>query len=466
MFARVAEKLKSIPAGHTLIAALSGGVDSVVLLDLCARFRDEAAPECGLIAAHLNHCLRGEESEGDENFCAELCEKMSVPLHKTRRDIAALAERGKLGIEETARNARRGFFRQLGEKHFPATVLLGHHSGDQAETVLMNIVRGTGLNGLGGIPAEGELFPGAEKPVMFMRPLLDFSRTEILAYAKERNLRWREDSSNFSNVYTRNRVRHELLPLLENLRPGVERRLASLARQCRQDEDYLTEIARGEFRKHVSETAGGLLVSPEAASLPPALIGRLLASVCEKVSGLRLPDADAIMLLTDLLQQGRVGAMLQLPHDLRARKETDGVFLFLEKEETAPTTVEIANRFPLTIETDSLIITGEIFPAGQEIFPPDLADHEVEWLNLAALKFPLTVRARQPGDRFHPLGAPGGCKVKDFLIGAHVPQREKENCLVVSDQTGIVWVWPFRLGERVKLVGASSEHLRLTIRRK
>ena len=251
--------------GDCLLVAISGGADSVALLHFLCGLRKEWGLELG--ALHLNHCLRGEESERDEGFVRDLCEEWKVSLTVERADIKEIAGQSGESLEQCGRRLRYAFFeREAGR--LSAKVAVGHTASDNAETMLINLTRGTALRGLGGIP-----------PVrgMIIRPLIECSREEIEDYCRGNGLRWVDDSSNQSDDHTRNRVRRYVLPLLSQENPRIIEKLTHLSGVLRADADYLDALARKE-RERLARPNGSLERAGFLA-LDPALRGRVLAGV-------------------------------------------------------------------------------------------------------------------------------------------------------------------------------------------
>ncbi|MBK8093854.1 MAG: tRNA lysidine(34) synthetase TilS [Verrucomicrobiaceae bacterium] len=258
--------LACLPHGKALLG-LSGGRDSVALLHLLL-----AAGCRELILCHLNHHLRGAESDADAEFVRELARKMALPCEIAKTNVKGLAKRKKLSLETAAREARHAFFRRMSRKHGTQAVLLAHHADDQAETILGNVLRGCGLDGLGGMRLSTVLEDG----LLLLRPLLLTTRAQIDAYLASHRLKWRDDSSNDSAEYRRNRLRHEALPLLSDV-AGREvapllNRLGSLAAQ---DEACLNRLASAELATF--QRPDGLHDLRRLSTLDPALLSRLLA---------------------------------------------------------------------------------------------------------------------------------------------------------------------------------------------
>jgi len=258
--------LACFPDGKALLG-LSGGRDSVVLLHLML-----AAGRRDLIVCHLNHRLRGEESDEDERFVRALTEKHRLPCEIARVDVKALAKRKKLSIETAARDARHAFFRRMARKHGTQVVLLAHHAEDQAETILGNMLRGCGLEGLSGMLVETQLADG----LTLLRPLLSTRRAQIDAYVLEHRLAYREDGSNASLEHRRNRLRHEALPLLAEIAGrDVVPLITRLGRIAERDESYLEDIARRVLEE--VRTRDGLHDLDLLREIDPAVLSRVLA---------------------------------------------------------------------------------------------------------------------------------------------------------------------------------------------
>ena len=258
--------LACFPDGKALLG-LSGGRDSVVLLHLML-----AAGRRDLIVCHLNHRLRGKDSDEDERFVRALAEKHDLPCEIVRVDVKALAKRKKLSIETAARDARHAFFRRMARKHDTRVVLLAHHAEDQAETILGNMLRGCGLEGLSGMSVETQLADG----LTLLRPLLSLRRAQIDAYVLEHGLAYREDGSNASLEHRRNRLRHEALPMLAEIAGRdvvpILNRLGSMAQR---DESYLDDLARRVLEE--VRTLDGLHELELLREIDAAVLSRVLA---------------------------------------------------------------------------------------------------------------------------------------------------------------------------------------------
>ncbi|HXC93899.1 MAG TPA: tRNA lysidine(34) synthetase TilS, partial [Geobacteraceae bacterium] len=267
-------ELNLLTPGETVVVAFSGGADSTALLDILANL---PGFPLNLVAAHLNHMLRGEESDGDERFVRAAADRYGVQVEISRVDVAALVQERRLSLEEAGREARYGFFRQIAIKHSASAIVLGHHRDDQAETVLMRLVRGAGGSGLSGMrPRSGNI----------VRPLLQLSREDIEAYLRKAGVIWREDGSNSDTRFIRNRIRHELLPLLETFNPGIVQTLSQSAEALAADEEILEGLTLPAYER--TAESGSVAVRFDLPKLfiePAPLRKRLYRTAVSSVKG-------------------------------------------------------------------------------------------------------------------------------------------------------------------------------------
>jgi tRNA(Ile)-lysidine synthase len=453
-------------SGDRVLVALSGGSDSVALLHLLfALARDGGPAVAG--AAHLNHGLRGNEADEDEAFCAALAQRLGVPFIADRVDVADLARRQHRSLEDAARVARYRFLDAAAERLGATAIAVGHTRDDQAETFLLRLLRGSGTRGLSAIqPRAGTV----------VRPLLDISREELRSYLAERGEPYREDSSNQDVAILRNRVRHELMPLLESrFSPAITDVLAREAALARQDEDFLRHQAIETARTIVLTSDGdcgeGLRIDARALrSTPRALGSRVAHDVLCHLAGSRPVSFDHVqrlLALAALENDGRDGAMVSLPGQ-HALRQGDVIFLRPGRgRDIAANSFE----FPLSIPGEvaspegwaiaaELMATEEVATRRYSAKGPEVA------VAAAAVRLPLGIRNRRPGDRFHPLGAPGVRKLQDFLVDRKVPRKDRDSLpLVVDAGNRIVWVAGLSVGEGFRVLEPAQGVILLKVKR-
>jgi tRNA(Ile)-lysidine synthase len=409
-----------------ILAAVSGGADSVAML----RALHELAPRLGfrLAAAHLNHRLRGPESDRDERFVRDLCARLKVPLE--------VGQAGSLApempnLEEAAREARHDYLgrtvRRLGASH----LALAHNAGDQAETVLMRLLRGAGVSGLGAM-AESALG-------LIVRPMLTLVRAAIEDYLHAIGQRWIEDSTNASPAMLRNRIRGELLPYLEReYAPGLSARLVELGSEMRAVGEYLSRAAGAELTR--IRRSDGALDLDRFAALDPALKPVVMRQyVAEALGGLRRVSRAHIDALLRLAGAGPPNGRLALPRGWRALRAYSR--LILMKGADTP-----AQRYcvPISLEGETIVaaagyrINAAVVSREAAAMPPDLMTalfdlREVTGRTLVARNF-------SPGDRIAPLGMRGTRKVKDVFIERKLTRSERAHFPLVAAQAEILWL--------------------------
>ena len=408
-----------------VLVAVSGGPDSVCLL--------HALIELGVAVemAHIDHETRDGESGDDARFVESMAQALGIPFHEIRHPVERLAADSKRSFEQVAREVRYAALLDIAEGAGIHILATGHQADDQAETILMRILRGTSPDGLGGIPPVRQA--GA---VRIVRPLLDCSREEILAYLAERGLFYRVDRSNEDPRFERNRIRHELLPdLRTGFNPRVEEALVRLAEIQREENRYLDREARA-FLAGCRDERGELRRKPFAEG--PAALQRRALVLLAREFGIELPYARAVAAV-DFAVGGAAGRAFDLGAGMRLRNAR-GLVEIRRGEVNAPETEPIGLRVP-----GETVAFGKRFRiqhlAG--IPAPPISDHcgpmrQVFDANAFGQK--VSVRRRRAGDRFQPLGMRGSRKLKDFFIDLGIPagRRDEEILLVAGNR--IVWV--------------------------
>ncbi|MBC7962380.1 MAG: tRNA lysidine(34) synthetase TilS [Steroidobacteraceae bacterium] len=429
----------------TLIVALSGGADSTALLDLLIRL---PGYDLRLVSAHLNHCLRGAESDADEEFCRKLAAGHGIPLEISRVDVKVLAESKGLNLEDAGRRARIAFLDSIREKHGAAAIVTAHHGDDQAETVLMRLLRGSGMTGLSGMPYRNRR--GC------VRPLLDVSRAQIEQYLAERGLDWREDASNLDTSFLRNRIRHELLPLLEQYNPAIRLNLTATA-AILADEDALLEGLAEQAFDSSWRTEGGAYVCSiaEFKAHPPALQRRILRHVCRRLAGnLEGFNLGHIESIRQLLDSPRPNSRIALPQNISALREYDRVVLRFSAEPSLSVADDIViatpGHYPLP---GGGMLAVEICPAAFNLV--DLPADRV-CFDLDRTPFPWRVRTFRPGDRMVPFGMTGRKKVKDIFIDAKLPLSERRTIPLLFCCGELLWIAGLRRADSGRVIDTST----------
>ena len=417
--------------GKRLFLAVSGGMDSIVLLQLFYQLNYEIA------VLHCNFSLRNLESDGDEDFVKQFCEEYQIPIFVQKFDTKQFAEDAKVSIQVAARKLRYDwFYEQLTDENFDY-ILTAHHLDDSLETFLINLTRGTGLEGLTGIPAQND---------KIIRPLLPFSRTEIESYIQGNNLQWREDSSNASDKYFRNKVRHAIVPVLKVLNPNLLASFQNTLENLQQTQSLVEDASKLVFQ---------IVVQEEANQLKFNLIELL-----------KLPNYAAY--LYQWLKDFGFTAWQDI-YDLVTAQSGKQVF--------SETHILLKDRYLL------ILYAKEIHSDKEEYFiPKELQEVKVP-LNITfcnvsdisntnsncifvdeeLLQFPLTIRKWQKGDYFYPLGMLGKKKLSKYFKDEKMSLLEKSNQWLLCSNNEIVWVIGKRQDERFKITEKTNHKLQIKL---
>ena len=438
--------------GDTVVVAISGGADSTALLDLLSKL-----PECplSLVAAHINHCLRGPDSDTDEEFSRCLALRYAIPFESRRIDVKGFAARHGLNLEDAGRRARIGFLEEMREKWGATAVVLAHHADDQAETVLMRLLRGSGPHGLSGMPyCNGR---------GFVRPMLDITRQEIEAYLARQGLAWREDASNRDTTFLRNRIRNELLPSLEQYNPAVKAHLATTA-SLLSDEDRLLEQLATELSGQACAMRGNTIACDVTllSSQPPPLRRRVFRQALQRLAGnLHHFSRLHIAALEHLLASPRPNAALTLPQDISAVREYGTVLLSRSSLAIPPDTTELIIMEPgrYTLPGGGMLtITTEPSAPDFRTLPTDSACFDRE-----KVPFPWRVRTFRAGDRIVPLGMHGSKKVKEIFMEARVPLSRRRAIPLLFSHDTLIWVCGLRTSDLARVDCPSSRVIRAVL---
>jgi len=448
-------------AGDGVIVGVSGGPDSMALLHVLYSLREEYGLR--LRVAHVHHGLR-EEADAEAALVEEISARWGLPCSVRRVDLRALAREKKCSLQEAGRWVRYKFMEEEAERWGCSRIALGHQAEDQAETVLEHFLRGSGLEGLAGMPyCRGKI----------VRPLLDVSREEIEAYLSERQIPWAVDASNLKPLYLRNRIRWELLPVLKKYNPNIVETLLRMAEIIREEAAFLDEQtarAEGEVVQEKSAPSGEGRVAVEVEKfklLPRALQRRVLRRAVTRRSGAPGKiEFQHIEALLELVYNPASGRVLHLPHGLQGRREYN--WLYIEKQERGRAREERREWAYL------LAVPGEtVIPEAGAVIKARILDKQEmpsrpggkRWvvLDYDRLSFPLWARKRRAGDRFLPSGLPGSKKLKDFFIDARVPQEQRERTVIVASEKEVYWVAGCRADARFLASAESRRGLLLEL---
>jgi tRNA(Ile)-lysidine synthase len=454
--------------GVRVVAAVSGGSDSVALAFL---LRDLAAKGELIFAgiAHLNHHVRGEDAEGDAAFCRVLADRLNVPAIVSDANVPADAKQHGVSIELAGRHARQAFFREAMAAVKADRVAVAHTRDDQAETVLLRLARGAGAGGLGAMAPSRE---------HLIRPLLDTPREELRTYLRDINETWREDATNADRSIPRNRVRHEVMPELRAINAQAGAALARAAELLRSDDEFLVRLANAAFLRCVEiidEQGTARVTVAEFAKLPVPIARRVARYALETVNPSRTYGLEEVDEFCRAVTAGSDAHLTELSVERFAadavlvKRRVHGVHKVPTVQTPSVDSIELRLDVPGTVEAPrgawTITARGPIPSTGDPRTGSPAPPLEVS-VDANAIGSRLIVRYRRPGDRLHPLGAPGRRKVQDVLVDRKVPRDDRDMVPIVTTEKGeIVWVAGEVLADPFRVTPLTTSVVVLTLRR-
>lgn len=447
--------------GDTVVVAVSGGPDSVALLHLLVELREVYS--FNLYVAHFDHTLRGRESTEDAFFVKSLAQELGLPFHPGQGDVHALKQKEGLSLEEAGRELRYKFLREVAEITGAQKIALGHTADDQAEEFLLRLIRGSGTRGLSGIPfiREG----------LFVRPLLDAPRADILSYLTANKFPFRIDSSNGMRDFLRNRVRHDLLPVLEsNFNPRIRKILLQTMSILRDDNALLTDMAEeaGARLVKLKEGSEGRIVVVDLkqyGEIPRPIQVRILQKGLE-LSGARLKDTGFkhLQSIQNLAMKEGPYRTLSLPGEVVIERIYHELRFSRKKM-----TEKILKDFSYKINGPGRYFLSEIgrsisFEVVEDVdFSIPCSSHRFAYFDYGQVFFPLIVRNFQPGDRLHPDGMGGSQKVKDYFINKKIPRPLRPKIPIIEQNGQIIGIVGWRIDERFKVTEKTKQILKVSL---
>ena len=464
---RTIVRYRMLEPGDRLVVAVSGGPDSVALLSILACLSQEL--NFSLQVAHLNHMFRAKEAEEDALYVKELAKKFSLPITVRKRNVLAFIKRKHLSPEEGARQVRYKFLQDVAEKAGANKIALGQTADDQVETVLMWMLRGSGLKGLAGIPAVRPL-----ENCLIIRPLIEVNRSEIKDYLREESLRVQVDASNLKPVYLRNKIRLKLIPLLaRDYNPNIKSVLSGMSQILRADEECLNEVQERTF-KRIVRVKGDNRVEINLISLRRLHLSmqrRILRRSIELVKGnLRGITLNHLREVLNIVNQGRTGSEVHLPKDIAVKRSYQKVLISQDRE--SKVSVKYSYQLPIPGETEieevnitlrsSLLNRRSIGGVGEL---RKSSSSKKAYFDLNEIEPPLMIRNRRRGDRFQPMGMRGRKSLKEFFIDEKIPREERERTPLLVQRKGrdILWVVGHRRAEKAKVSQRTKRVLKVEI---
>ncbi len=456
-FLKFIKEKNIVKSGDKILVGLSGGPDSVCMLNLLCSIRDEEKIE--VAAAHINHMLRGEEADKDEEYSKRLCESLGVRFFSKRIDINKYAlETGK-SSELAGREARYDFFDEIINKINFNKIATAHNANDQAETILMRIMRGTGLEGLGGIPVERE--------GKYIRPILFMKREEVEQYCKENNLNPHIDATNLERIYSRNKVRLDILPYMKNnFNPNIVETINRMALLLQDDNEFIEGEVNKAYKDNCFERENSIFISKNLFNIHSAIVTRVIRKALFAINksnyDMEMKNIEDIIELSNLGTNKRV----DLPKDIYA-ENVYGDIIIRKKE-------YIKNKLSneLTLNKKDILHNEVIFD--EYIINFDLVNNkDIKQENDELIKKfdydkinNVTIRYRKDGDRITPLGMKGSKKLKDIFIDMKIPKEKRDEIPLIQFNDEISWIVGIKMSDKFKITKETKHILKVSVKRK
>jgi tRNA(Ile)-lysidine synthase len=453
--------------GDRVLTGVSGGPDSVALLHILVQLAPEWELTIGI--AHLNHCLRGADSDREADFVAELAASLNLPCYSEAIHIRNDPAFRKLSLEAAARLVRYDFFDRISRQNGYHKIAVGHHRDDNAELMLMFLFRGSGPLGFSGIPPVRE--------GRFVRPLIAIGRNELVAFLDENAITYQVDKSNRDKRYLRNRIRHETIPHIQACcNPGVVETLNRFSKIVRSEDEWMNDIIHPIYEKALvrSDNHRVVLAISALTALPEAARRRVIRMTIARIKGdlLRISFSHVEAAL-ELAERRQYPAQLMLPDGIRVQRNKSLLTFYQVEESLRKSRLEIRPRpqsFLYSVsgpvdrvsisETGAALTFSEI-PIGSGMMD-DLSE-KIALLDLDMLEFPLILRNFQPGDRFSPLGVAGTQKIKKYFIDHKIDRTERQQCPVLLCRDEVVWLAGHRISGHFKVTPSTRRVLRIEI---
>lgn len=441
--ARYMEKWKMAAAGDRIVIGLSGGKDSVCLFHILL------ALGYGLEAVHVNHGIRGEEAARDEEFARELCRANHVPFHSYRFNVPEISRREHLSEEEAGRKVRRRAFFEVMEKTGAKKIALAHHGNDRAETMLFHLSRGTGLKGLVTMkPVDGVL----------IRPLLWAERSEIGRYAEAQQYAFVEDATNASEEYTRNKIRHSVIPVLEEINPRSVAHLCAAAEKLGGIADFIEREAKKLEKNCVQRAEGEIRIEKEAfergdEAVRVPVLQSCIFTLCGSLADVREEHFDGLLQLFSM----QTGKEISLPYGITAVRTYEGIRLFAGQECRKEEPVEISGAGEVYFGGKTFHVSVEKREK-EEIFP---IKTYTKCFDYDKIKGNIFLRTRKTGDYLQ-INRSGGTKsLQDYFVNEKIPKERRDQVAVLAEGSHILWVVGKRISEYYKVTEETKTVLKV-----
>lgn len=452
-----------IQAGDKVLVALSGGPDSVCLLNILFELKEEL--NINIAAAHLNHLLRGEDAFKDEEYAVDICNSMGMQCFVKRVDINSYSKEHKLSSEMAGRNVRYDFFEEILKREGFNKIATAHNANDQAETVLFRLMRGTGLEGLGGIKVS--------RDNKIIRPILCLTRDEVEEYINSKKLNPRIDKSNFEKIYNRNKIRLDILPYMkENFNEDIIQTLNRMSLLIQKDNEFLESLSLSFYNKYCIECDDYFIIKKEIFKEEESIVSRVLRHAVAKYSKSNYDFEMKHIYEISYLAKKSSGKVLDLPNGVYAENIYGDIYIKNRKRKSDINNIKeeiILNKNNINKNTAEFNNFSIEFSAINNFEGRNISLNEsnlIKYFDLDKINNDILIRGRKNGDKIIPLGMNGSKKLKDIFIDMKIPKEERDNIPILCFDENIAWIIGIRTSEEYKLTNKSKNILKVVVRRK
>lgn len=444
-----------IQKGDHIVVGVSGGADSVCLFHVLQQLQSNGV--FTIAVAHINHGLRGDDAYADEEFTKLLCQQYDVPYKSISIDVKDEAAKRGMSIEEAGRLVRREIFEEFAKECGANKIALGHHLDDQAETVVFNLVRGSGLSGLCGIhPVNGK----------YIRPLLCVGKTQIEDYLRKNHLSWQIDETNMTKDYTRNKIRHSVIKELVDINPRAQEHIAVAAKSLQEVEAYLTWQMKVSYDHHTNPNGEGIFIDESVTAEDIVIQKRIMRECVRNVIGsLKDLSKEHIESMVSIFDKG-VGKKIDIGKGFVIRRTYDGAIVEAQKQ------LRVSSReVDSQVEESTIAVpTSGEFQWKDDKFTCNIIKYNGEpitekkytkWLDYDKIKDDLVMRNRCHGDVIVTCASGGKKKLKDYFIDAKIPQQERNEMPLLVVSSEVLWIVGDRISEKYKVTSNTKQVLRI-----
>jgi tRNA(Ile)-lysidine synthase len=447
-----AENYRMLSQGDRVLVAVSGGPDSITLLHVLKTLSPFF--QIDLAVFHLNHLIR-EKAEEEAQFVEEIAQQLGLESFIYTQDVPAYANEKKLSLEEAGREVRHSLAQKVADEHGFSKIAYGHQADDLVETFFIRLLRGTSLEGLKSIPpVRGRL----------IRPLIERTREEVMAYLSRKNIPYQTDETNLDSSNLRSKVRYYLVPYFLSYNPNFREHLLKLIEIIRSEDEYIQKSLQETLKKTVKLEDDTVVIASQNRQLPSPLLKRLLKNALYTLPELSSKlESKHLESLERLLKNPKQGFQISLPLNYTAWIEENNLLVGKAKKLTTKPLEPLILSIPGSVKCWNTGLTIKATLSKKDEVHVNKAPKQVAYLDAAKLQFPLKVRTWLPGDRFKPLGLSGTKKLQDFFVDLKVPKRLRHATPIIESGGEIVWVAGYRIDERFKVTEKTQSILSLEL---